>query len=106
MKIISIENDVQCWAPRGQILAIHYKHKAISVLPGWLPRFFCNGIKIGIAQPARRFEGGEYQFIGFEWSLLPGLNGAVCRWPRWYRLIHRLFRYRNYDACSVLKRRK
>ena len=103
MRIIDIDNNTLSWAPRGQIIAILYKDKAICLLPGLLPKQFSSGIYLQIASSARPQEHHDYEYIGYGFRLLPALTGAVCQWPRWYSWIWQKLSWRNYDVCGVLK---
>lgn len=101
MKLIQIDSNVLHWADKNCLLAIQYKDKSVAVGIGLLP-FFSSGISLRIMVPAKRVERGEYQYCGWGFCLVPALKGAVVQWPRWYRRLWDIGRWRNYDACGVL----
>lgn len=89
------------WADRNSLIAIHWKYTTISIGLGYLPKPFLSGIRFGLFNEVKLKQGGEYVLQGFDFRLLPALQGAVCQWPAWYQKAFSYASWRNYDCCGI-----
>ena len=76
----------------NSLARIQIRYTAIFIGQGWIPLGW-HGVRWGFFAPAHNPKIG-YRCVAFYGSLLPGMPGAVSRWPKWYRWIKKQMTFR------------
>lgn len=82
-----IERNVYEMQCKSHFIQIQIRYTVILLGKNWLPNEW-HGLKIGLFAPTHNPRYG-YRLRAFYCCLLPGLPGAVNKWPKWYRFMRK-----------------
>ena len=77
---------------KNSLARIQIGYTAIFIGQGLLPKGW-SGFQLGLFAPAHNPKVG-YKRIAFYGCFLPGMPGAVIRWPKWYRWFKKQMSFR------------
>lgn len=84
---MEIHKNVISGSCGSSLMRIQIRYTAFFIGQGLLPKNW-HGLQFGVFAPAHSPKIG-YRCIAFYCKLLPGLPGAVSRWPTWYRVLQK-----------------
>lgn len=96
MALFNLQRNVMSGQCKQCLMRIQIRYTALFVGVGWLPEGW-SGLQWGFFTPVKIKD--KYRCLGFYGGLLPGLPGAVCRWPKWYYKVWKFLYFRLPGTC-------